>query len=86
MAAVTAPSRGSLTGKSLLGKVALLAQARAAAKGRTSRLAALIKDHLLTVAALGAGVGDAFLHGGTLWGLGATTIALVVLDFKLQEL
>lgn len=84
MATVTAPSRGSLTGKSLLGKAVLLAQARARAKGRPSRLAALVQDHLLTTVALAAGVADAFLHGGTLWGLGALVPALIVLDFKLQ--
>jgi hypothetical protein len=71
-------------GSSLLGRIAAVAASRARAKGRRPRLAALVTDHLLTVAALGAGVADAFLHGGTAWGLGVLVPALLILDFKLQ--
>lgn len=78
MAAVTAPSGGSL-----LGKLAGLAAARAKARGRVSRLASAVGDHLLTVAALGAGDAAAWLHGPT-WGLVATMGALLIIDFKLQ--
>ena len=78
MASAAVPS-----GRSLLGKFAGLAAARARAKGTTSRVASLISEHLLTVAALSAGVADGFIHGPA-WGLGALAGALLILDFKLQ--
>lgn len=40
--------------------------------------------HLLTVAALGCGDAAAFLHGPTA-GLTGLTLALVVLDYKIQD-
>jgi hypothetical protein len=70
-------------GRSLVGKVIGAVAARASRKGRPSRAAAVIREHLLTVAALGAGVTDGFLHS-TGWGLGALVAALLVLDFKIQ--
>lgn len=78
MAAVTAPG-----GSSLLGKVAGVAAARAAARKRASRVAAFLADNLLTAAALGAGVAAAWLHGET-WGLCSLVPALLVLDFKVR--
>lgn len=84
MATATVPSAPQLTGKSLLGKVALAMKARAEARGgRPSRVAALVGDNLLTACALGAGVAAAFLHGDT-WGLCSLVPALVVLDFKVR--
>lgn len=79
MAATAAPS-----GRSLFGKIAAVAAVRAAARQRRpSRAAAFIADHLLTAAALGAGVTDAFLHGNG-WGLGSLVPALLILDFKIR--
>jgi hypothetical protein len=78
VAAVTAPP-----GRSLLGRIAAAASARARAKGRQSRLAAFIGENVLTVAALSAGVADGFIHG-TGWGLGSLMAALLIIDFKLQ--
>lgn len=63
--------------------VAAALGSRARAKGRTSKVASLIADHLLTVTALAAGVTDAFLQSRTL-GLAVLVPALAVLDFKLQ--
>ena len=79
MAAVSAPD-----GRSLLGKLARVAGERAAVRRqRPSRAAAFISDHLLTAAALGAGVADAFLHSRG-WGLGSLVPALLILDFKIR--
>jgi len=46
-------------------------------------VAGFIADHLLTAAALGAGVTDAFLHSRG-WGLGSLVPALLILDFKIR--
>lgn len=78
MTAVTVPSRRSLIG-AVLGSM----RDRAKARGRVSKTAAVIQEHLLTFAALGAGVCDGFLHGAG-WGLGALTVALLIFDFKVQ--
>lgn len=80
MAAVTAPSGGG----SLIGKVASLAAARAAARQKASKVAAFIADNLLTACALAAGVTDAFLHSRG-WGLASLVPALLILDFKVRS-
>lgn len=79
MAAVTVPA-----GHSLLGKIAGVASVRARLKGRTSKLGAAVSEHLMTVAAFGAGVADAFLHGGTLWGLAVLVPSLLILDYAIR--
>lgn len=78
MAAATAPS-----GRSLLGKIAGLASSRARAKGRQSRVAAFIGEHLLTVAAMGA-ADTGMWHLGPLAGWLSVGASLLVIDFKLQ--
>lgn len=69
--------------RSLLGIAVDAVAGRARRKGRVSKLAAAVNDHLLTVCALGAGVADGFLHGPTV-GLAVLVPALLVLDFKIQ--
>lgn len=78
MAAVTAPS-----GRSLLGKIAGLAGQRAAGKRRTSRVAAFIGEHALTMVALGF-ADTGMWHLGPVAGWIATAVSVLVADFKLQ--
>jgi hypothetical protein len=80
MAAVTAPHAR----RSLLGMVGSALAARAKRKGRPSKVAALISDHLLTVAAfVTADVG--FWHVmGMLPGCLAVGASLLIIDLKLQ--
>ena len=78
-AAVPVPS-----GRSLLGKVAGVFAARAAARsGRPSRVAAFIADHTGTVAALGFADAAAW-HSGMTWGLLATAACVLVAEFKVR--
>jgi cyanate permease len=79
VAAVTAgTSRRSLIGMAL-GAV----QARARAKGRSSRLAAFVQDNVLTVAGMGA-VDVGMFHLGSVQGWVAVGVSLLLIDFKLQ--
>ncbi len=81
MAAVTAPSGGSL-----IGKVAATFQARSRARsGRPSRVAAFIADHTGTLAMLGFADAAAWIHGET-WGLLATAACIAVAEFKVRGL
>lgn len=79
MAAASVP----LTGRSLLGKVALVAQARAVARRGTSRLAAFVVDHVGTVAALAAADTGLF-HIGPAQGWIGLGVALVIAEFKVH--
>lgn len=79
MAAVTAP-----TGRSLLGKVALVLAARSRARnGRPSKAAAFLVEHTGTLAALGFAAAAAW-HAGTTWGLVATAACVLVAEFKVR--
>lgn len=78
MAAVTAPS-----GRSLLGKIAVSAQARARAKGGASKVAAFLADHTGTLSALGF-ADTACWHWGTAAGLIGTAVAILVAEFKVR--
>lgn len=80
MAAVTAPRGGG----SLLGKVASALAARSASRrGRPSRVAAFITDHIGTAAALGF-ADAACWHWGTGAGLAGTAAAILVAEFKVR--
>jgi len=84
MAAATAPSGSSLTGKSLMGKLALRLQARAAArKGGPSKVAAFIADHTGTITALGF-ADTAAWHAGPIWGYAVGAVCIVVAEFKVR--
>ena len=78
MAAVTAGGR-----RSLLGMALSAVQARARAKGRTSRLAAFVQDNVLTVCGMAA-IDVGLWHIGTTVGLVAVGVSLLVFDFKIQ--
>lgn len=79
MAAVTAPS-----GRSLLGKIASAAASRAAARGRiSSRAAAFITEHALTMVALGF-ADTGMWHLGPVAGWIATGVSVLIADFKFQ--
>ena len=78
MAAVTAPG-----GRSLLGKLAGVAAARAAVKRHPSRVAAFLADHTGTMTALGF-ADAACWHWGTAPGLIGTAVAILVAEFKIR--
>jgi hypothetical protein len=79
VAAVTVPgSRRSLIG-TVLGAVA----GRARAKGRTSRLAAAVQEHVMTFAAMAA-VDVGMFHLGPVAGWVAVGVSLLLLDFKIS--
>jgi hypothetical protein len=78
VAAVSAPS-----GRSLLGRVAGVASARARVKGRSSRLAAFIGENVLTVAAMAA-ADTGLWHLGPVAGWLSVGVSLLIIDFKLQ--
>jgi hypothetical protein len=80
LSVATAPG---LTGKSLLGKVALLARARARERRGPSRLAAFIADHVGTVAALGL-VDAGLWHVDRPAGWIGAGVALLVADLKIR--
>lgn len=72
-----------LTGRSLLGKVAVALQARAKAKKGASLLAAAIKDHAGTLTALGlidAGLWDA----SRVIGLIGAGVCVLVAELKIR--
>jgi hypothetical protein len=78
LAAVTAPSRGSL-----LGKVAASFQARAKVRGKVSKAAYVISDHVGTFAALAAAdVG--MWHLGPVWGWVSTGVAILIAESKVR--
>ena len=84
MAAVTAPQGRPLTGKSLIGKVALLLQARAQARnGKPSRVGAFLADHTGTITALGF-ADTACWHWGTGAGLIGTAVCILVAELKVR--
>lgn len=58
-------------------------QARARAKGRTSRLAVFVGENVLTVCGMAA-VDLGLFHVGITQGLVAVGVSLLVLDFKIQ--
>lgn len=70
--------------RSLIGKVAAVLSARARARGKPSRAAALLRDHVLTVAAMAA-VDTGMFHLGLVTGCVALGVSLLVLDFKLDD-
>jgi len=81
MALSAAPQQ--LTGKSLLGKVALALRARAGRGGKPSRAAAFITDHTGTLTALGFMV-TAMWHEGDFWGWLGTGVAVLVAELKIR--
>ena len=82
MAAVSASPAPS--GHSLIGKIAGTFAARSRARtGRPSRIAAAIKDHTGTIAALGF-ADTAAWHTGETWGLIATAACILVAEFKMR--
>jgi hypothetical protein len=79
MAASAVPS-----GRSLIGKVALVLSARSKARsGRPSKAAAFLADHTGTITALGF-ADTAAWHAGTTWGLVATAVCVLVAEFKVR--
>ena len=83
MAAVTAPTGRPLTGKSLIGKIALALQARAAARRKPSRVAAFFADHTGTLAAL-AFADTACWHWSDTAGLIGTAACILVAELKVR--
>lgn len=79
MAAVSAP----LTGRSLLGKVALSLQARARARKGASRVAAAITDHGGTLAALGL-IDTGLFHASGVAGWIGAGVCLLVAELKVR--
>jgi uncharacterized protein with von Willebrand factor type A (vWA) domain len=83
VAPAVVPQR-QLTGKSLVGKVALALQARAAARnGRSGKAATFLQDHTGTLTALGF-ADTAAWHTGLTWGLVATAVCIVFAEFKVR--
>lgn len=81
MAVTTAPRQA---GGSLLGKLAVVLQARAKARnGRPSRISAFIADHTGTLTALGF-ANAACWHWGTGAGLIGTAVCVLVAEFKVR--
>ena len=80
MAVASAPQ---LTGKSLLGKSALLLQARAKARRGTSKLASAITDHAGTLAALGLIDAGLWQWSGIAGFIGAG-VAVLVAELKIR--
>jgi hypothetical protein len=71
--------------RSLLGTVVAMLHARSRARtGQPSRLAAAIKDHLLTFCAMGLIDTGAF-HWSPIAGFIITGLSLLVADFKIQD-
>lgn len=70
-------------GHSLLGKVAVVMKARATARKRPSKVAALIADHAGTLSAL-AFADTACWHWGTGAGLIGTAACILVAEFKVR--
>lgn len=81
MAAVTAPQK--LTGRSLLGKLALALQARAKRSGKPSPLAAFIADHSGTLAALGL-IDTGLWHVSGVAGWIGTGVTVLVAELKIR--
>lgn len=79
VAAVTVPSGR----RSLLGMALGVFQARAKAKGRTSRVAAAVQEHVMTFAAMAA-IDVGMFHLGPVAGWVAVGVSLLLLDFKIQ--
>ena len=70
-------------GRSLLGKIAVSAQLRARARGKSSRVAAFVGEHVMTVAAMAA-VDTGMWHLGPVAGWVSVAVSLLIIDFKLQ--
>lgn len=82
MAAVSAPRE--LTGRSLLGKVALALRARAARRGEgQSKAAAAIADHSGTMAALVL-VDTGLWHAGSVAGWVGAGVCVLVAELKIR--
>jgi len=85
MVAAAAPSGGSpLTGKSLVGKIALRLHLRSQARqGQPSRVGAFLADHTGTITALGF-ADTACWHWGSTAGLIGTAVCVLVAEFKVR--
>jgi len=84
MVAAAQPGGRPLTGKSLVGKIAIALQARAAARGgKPSRAASFLADHTGTLTALGF-ADTAAWHTGSTWGMVATAVCIVFAEFKVR--
>jgi hypothetical protein len=81
VAVATAP--GARRSRSLLGMLVAMFQARARRKGQVSRVAALIQDHVLTVAAMAA-VDVGMFHLDLVAGWCAVGVSLLIVDLKLN--
>lgn len=79
VAAVTVPG----TRRSLLGMALSAVQGRARAKGRTSRLAAAVQEHVMTFAAMAA-IDVGMFHLGVVAGWVSVGVSLLLLDFKIS--
>jgi hypothetical protein len=69
--------------RSLIGMALGAVQARAAAKGRRSRLAAAVSEHAMTFAALAA-VDVGMFHLGFVAGWVSLGVSIALADFKIQ--
>ena len=69
--------------RSLLGMALGAVQARARVKDRTSRLAAVVQENVLTVAGMAA-VDVGMFHLGTVQGWVAVGVSLLAFDFQLR--
>ena len=81
MSVATAPQ---LTGRSLLGKVALALQARARRRaGQPSKLALAIQDHSGTITALGL-IDTGLWHTGSVAGWIGLGVSVLVAELKIR--
>ena len=84
MVAAAQPGGRQLTGKSLVGKIAIALQARAAARGgKPSKAATFLQDHTGTLTALGF-ADTACWHWSTTAGLVGTAVCVLVAEFKVR--
>jgi len=84
MAATTAPAGSPLTGRSLVGKLAMRLQARARSRqGQPSRVGGWLADHTGTITALGF-ADTACWHWGSTAGLIGTAACVLVAEFKVR--
>lgn len=80
MVTVSAPK---LTGRSLLGKLALFAEARAKARRGTSRVAPFVADHSGTLTALGL-IDTGLWHVSSVAGWIGAGVCVLVAELKMR--
>lgn len=79
MAAVTAPGAR----RSLVGAVLSAAAARSRARGRVPRLAAAVRENVMTFAGLAA-IDTGMFHLGPVAGWAAVGVSVLLADFRIQ--